>query len=149
TMIMDELMSGVRRRFSCSLPENLLKMKFTAILLLAVFMQVSAHGYSQKVSLNLKNAKLQKVFSEINRQTGFQFFFKAMRFRKLYSFVYEDNPHSLKGTLHLGFKVEGRLRKHAFDPASGDYLDLIHTGLLAEDAFTANTERLMRRLLAP
>jgi RimJ/RimL family protein N-acetyltransferase len=79
----------------------------------------------------------------------FQFFFKAMRFRKLYSFVYEDNPHSLKGTLHLGFKVEGRLRKHAFDPASGDYLDLIQTGLLAEDAFTANTERLMRRLLAP
>jgi len=75
-MIMDELMSGVRRRFSCSLPENLLKMKFTAILLLAVFLQVSAHGYSQKVSLNLKNAKLQKVFSEINRQTGFQFFFK-------------------------------------------------------------------------
>ena len=75
-MIMDELMSGVRRRFSCTLPENLLKMKFTAILLLAAFLQVSAHGYAQNVSLNLKNAKLQKVFTEINRQTGFQFFFK-------------------------------------------------------------------------
>jgi len=75
-MIMDELMSGVRRRFSCSLPENLLKMKFTAILLLAAFLQVSAHGYAQNVSLNLKNVKLQKVFTEINRQTGFQFFFK-------------------------------------------------------------------------
>lgn len=77
----------------------------------------------------------------------FQFYFKAMKFNKLYSFVYEDNPHSLKGTLHLGFKVEGRLRKHALDPKSGNHLDLIQTGLLAEDAFTPQTERLMRRLL--
>ncbi len=36
----------------------------------------------------------------------FQFYFKAIKFNKLISFVYEDNPHSLKGTLHLGFKEE-------------------------------------------
>lgn len=77
----------------------------------------------------------------------FQFFFKAMKFRKLYSFVYEDNPKSLKSTLHLGFAIEGRLRKHILDPRSGNHLDLIQTGLLAEEAFTPKTERLMRRLL--
>lgn len=78
----------------------------------------------------------------------FQFYFKAMKFNKLYSFVYEDNAHSLKGTLHLGFKVEGRLRKHVVDPKSGEYVDLVQTGLLAEDAFNPTTKRLMQRLLS-
>ena len=78
----------------------------------------------------------------------FQFYFKAIRFNKLLSFVYEDNPHSLKGTLHLGFKEEGRLRKHVFDPRSNHYVDLIQTGLLAEDAFSENNKRLMKRLLS-
>lgn len=78
----------------------------------------------------------------------FQFFFKAMKFNKLYSFVYDDNMHSLKGTLHLGFREEGRLRKHVIDPKSGDYVDLVQTGLLSEDAFNSTTKRLMQRLLS-
>ena len=77
----------------------------------------------------------------------FQFYFKAIKFNKLQTFVYEDNPHSLKGTLHLGFKEEGRLRKHVLDPRSNKYIDLIQTGLLAEDAFTESNKRLMNRLL--
>src|SRR5580700_3299586 len=51
-------------------------MKLTAILFLAGFLQVSAHGYSQTVTLNEKNAPLQKIFKEINRQTGYQFFYR-------------------------------------------------------------------------
>lgn len=51
-------------------------MKFTTILLLAACLQVSASGFSQTVTLSLKNASLQKVFKEINRQTGYEFFFK-------------------------------------------------------------------------
>jgi RimJ/RimL family protein N-acetyltransferase len=78
----------------------------------------------------------------------FQFYFKAMKFNKLYSFVYDDNLHSLKGTLHLGFKEEGRFRRHVMDPKSGEYIDLVHTGLLAEDAFNPTTKRLMQRLLS-
>lgn len=78
----------------------------------------------------------------------FQFYFKALKFNKLYSFVYEDNPHSLKGTLHLGFEVEGRLRQHVLDPKTGEYVDLIQTGLLAQNAFFPSTLKLMRRLLA-
>jgi RimJ/RimL family protein N-acetyltransferase len=78
----------------------------------------------------------------------FQFVFKALKFNKLYSFVYEDNAHSLKGTLHLGFEVEGRLRQHVLDPQTGAYVDLIQTGLLAQNAFSPRTQKLMRRLLA-
>lgn len=80
--------------------------------------------------------------------TLFQFYFRGLKFNKLYSLVYDDNPHSLKGTLHLGFKVEGRLRRHVLDPKSGIHIDLIQTGLLAEDAFSQRNERLMQRLLA-
>jgi RimJ/RimL family protein N-acetyltransferase len=78
----------------------------------------------------------------------FQFYFKAIKFNKLLSFVYEDNPHSLKGTLHLGFKEEGRFKKHVVDPRSNQYVNLIQTGLLAEDAFSKSNNRLMKRLLS-
>lgn len=78
----------------------------------------------------------------------FRFYFKVMKFNKLCSLVYDDNMHSLKGALHLGFKEEGRLRKHVLDPKSGKYVDLIQTGLLAEDAFNPTTQRLMQRLLS-
>jgi diamine N-acetyltransferase len=77
----------------------------------------------------------------------FQFFFNAIKFNKLTSFVYADNPHSLKGTLHLGFREEGQLIKHSFDPKSNQFVDMIQTGLLREDAFTAKNKRLMDRLL--
>jgi RimJ/RimL family protein N-acetyltransferase len=78
----------------------------------------------------------------------FQFYFKAIKFNKLLSFVYEDNPHSLKGTLHMGFKEEGRFKNHVIDPRSNQYVNLIQTGLLAEDAFSENNKRLMQRLLS-
>jgi RimJ/RimL family protein N-acetyltransferase len=77
----------------------------------------------------------------------FQFFFKAMKFNKLYSLVYKDNLRSLKSTLHLGFKIEGDLRQEIIDPKTGNFVDLIRTGLLAEDAFNASNIRLMDRLL--
>lgn len=48
----------------------LLVMNLTAIFLLAICLQVSATGFSQKVSLNLKNAPVKKVFKEVSRQTG-------------------------------------------------------------------------------
>lgn len=64
-----------RHKSSCR-AQNLLKMKMTFIFLFFAFMQVAALGYSQQVSLNFKNARLQQVFTEINRQTGFQFFYR-------------------------------------------------------------------------
>lgn len=77
----------------------------------------------------------------------FQFFFKAMGFHKLYTFIYEDNPHSLKGTLHLGFKQEGLLREHVVDPATGRFVNLIQTGLLASEVDSPSNFKLMEKLL--
>lgn len=51
-------------------------MKLTSAFLLAACLQVSASGSSQSLTLSEKKASLQKLFREINRQAGFQFFYK-------------------------------------------------------------------------
>jgi hypothetical protein len=50
-------------------------MKLTAFLVLAACLQVSTRVYSQKVSLQLTNVSLEKVFKEITRQTGYTFLY--------------------------------------------------------------------------
>ncbi|GAO42725.1 TonB-dependent receptor [Flavihumibacter petaseus] len=67
-----------------SLPARqvLLIMKFTAILLFTVCMQVSAGGYSQTVTLSGKNISLEKVFKEIKKQTGYDFWYEGKLIRQ-------------------------------------------------------------------
>src|SRR5947209_15011072 len=48
------------------------RMKLTAIIILLTCLQVSARGYTQ-VTLSEKNVPLQKVFKEIQKQTGYDF----------------------------------------------------------------------------
>ena len=78
----------------------------------------------------------------------FQFFFKAIKFEKLFSFVYPDNAQSLKSTLSLGFRKEAILIDHIVDPNTGKRHDLIQTGLLKSEAFSSRNLRLMKRLLS-
>lgn len=52
-------------------------MKFTAVILLAACLQVSALGYSQNVTLSEKNAPLEKLFHEIEKQTGYSFLYSS------------------------------------------------------------------------
>jgi TonB-linked SusC/RagA family outer membrane protein len=55
----------------------LLMIKLTAILLFAFSLSVSARVVAQNVTLNLKNATLEKVFFEIEKQTGFNFVYNT------------------------------------------------------------------------
>lgn len=57
-------------------------MKLTAIIMLAGFLQVSASGFAQKVTLNNKNAPLEQVLNEIKKQTGYQLFYSNDMLRK-------------------------------------------------------------------
>lgn len=65
-------------QYYCRLPwpgisKQMLKtMKLIAVILFATFIQVSARGYSQ-ITLSEKNASLQKVFLEIQKQSGYDF----------------------------------------------------------------------------
>jgi RimJ/RimL family protein N-acetyltransferase len=76
----------------------------------------------------------------------FRFYFEVMKFQKLYTLTFDDNEHSLRGVLHLGFKTEGRFRKHFHDASANTFVDMVQAGLLAEDAFSAGNKRLMQRL---
>ncbi|OQP63948.1 hypothetical protein A3860_21220 [Niastella vici] len=51
-------------------------MRITAFILLVACIQVSAKVASQTVTLSEKEATLQSIFKKINRQTGYQFFYK-------------------------------------------------------------------------
>jgi TonB-linked SusC/RagA family outer membrane protein len=62
--------------------KSLLIMKLTAFLLLAVCLNAAATGYSQKLNLAEKNAKLTQVFSEIRKQTGYTFVYTESLLKK-------------------------------------------------------------------
>lgn len=53
----------------------LLIMKLTAVFLLVTCLAASARGYSQKITLNEKEASLDKVFTKIKNQTGYSFLY--------------------------------------------------------------------------
>jgi TonB-linked SusC/RagA family outer membrane protein len=55
--------------------KTMLIMKFTAILLLATSLQVSAKVFSQPVTFTGKNVPLKQVFNAVKNQTGYVFFF--------------------------------------------------------------------------
>ncbi len=55
-----------------------LTMKITTILLFVVCLSASAGGSAQSVTLSMKNAKLERVFKEIKKQTGYVFFYDAL-----------------------------------------------------------------------
>lgn len=59
------------------LTKALLIMKFTAIIILAACLQVSATGNAQTVTLSEKNASLEKIFREVKRQTGYDFWYES------------------------------------------------------------------------
>jgi len=79
----------------------------------------------------------------------FEFYFKFMKFNKLISFVYKDNPNSLKSTLHLGFQLEGELRQHNLDLETGQFLDVTQLGLNKGQVFSQSNQRLAQKLLRP
>jgi TonB-linked SusC/RagA family outer membrane protein len=58
------------------LTKIMLVMRITAVLLLAACLQVSARGVSQTLTLSFKNAPLEQVLNEIQKQTGYSFFYE-------------------------------------------------------------------------
>ncbi|MEO9022954.1 MAG: TonB-dependent receptor [Ginsengibacter sp.] len=84
--------------------KTLLIMKFTAILLFAACMQVSATGYSQKITLSQNNVSLKKVFKEIENQSGYHFFYKDKLLRQAENVSIHVRDASLEEALDQCFK---------------------------------------------
>ena len=76
---------------ACCVPQWLLRrgkvkmfmiMKLTTIFMLAVCLNASANGFSQKVSLNETNSPLDKVFREIKKQSDYTFVYTKALLKK-------------------------------------------------------------------
>lgn len=83
---------------------GVLIMKLTGIIILAACLQVSAKGLSQTVTLSEKNAPLQKVITEIERQTKYSFFYKTTWLEKAQKVTIEVKSRPLYEVLELCFK---------------------------------------------
>lgn len=57
--------------------KSLLFMKWMAIFMLAACLQSTAAGHAQTISLSENNATLEKVFTEIQKQAGYDFFYES------------------------------------------------------------------------
>ena len=92
----------LRRR----LPPQLLKaMKVTAFLLTVAFVQVHAKGISQ-VTLSLREAPVEKVFREIERQTGYGFLYTKEMLAGLPQVTINVRNAQVKEVLNQCFKNE-------------------------------------------
>lgn len=83
--------------------KTLLVMRFIAMFLFIACMQAGAKGFTQTVSLSVKNAKLEKVFDLIKAQTGYTFIYTQdmLRKSKPVTLTFRDIP--LETALQLCF----------------------------------------------
>jgi hypothetical protein len=90
-----------------------LAMKITTILLLSASLTASAGGFAQKVTLAAKNMRLEKVFKEIKKQTGYVFFYDANLLKRTGTVSLDVKNLSVEDVLKealegepLGFSIE-------------------------------------------
>src|ERR1043165_1018633 len=95
--------SSLRRVFDF---QTLLIMKLSVIFLLVACLQVSAGGFAQTVTLSEKQASLQKIFREINKQTGFQFFYEDEILKQAGKVDINVTNASVQNVLSICFKAQ-------------------------------------------
>jgi TonB-dependent starch-binding outer membrane protein SusC len=88
--------------------------KLTAVLLVTACLQVSAKGYSQKVTLSDNEVSLKKIFKEIRHQTGYLFFYSdelLQQARKVSIHVKDAPLHDVLDSCFkdqpLGYEIDG------------------------------------------
>lgn len=79
-------------------------MKLTVALLFAALVNVHASGYSQTVTFSGKDVTLEKIFSEVTRQTGFNFFYLEDQVRKAKLVSIDVRNASLNSVLTICLK---------------------------------------------
>jgi TonB-linked SusC/RagA family outer membrane protein len=82
---------------------NFFQVKLIILLLLTATFQLNARGYTQTISLSKENASLPEVFKEIERQSGFQFFYNQRLLADARRINIKVNNVSLTYALNLCF----------------------------------------------
>jgi len=60
-----------------------MRLQITVLLLVMAYATAAAPGYSQKISLAMKNAKLEAVFSQIEKISGYSFIYEKSLLKKM------------------------------------------------------------------
>jgi len=79
-------------------------MKMTIVLLTIACLHVSAKGHAQSVTLTVKNAPLEKVFKELKKQTGYDFWYESELLQNAKNVTLEVKNASLTNTLDECFR---------------------------------------------
>ena len=79
-------------------------MKLTAVLLFAACLQLSATSSAQSISISQRNTSLEKVFKEIHRKTGYQFFYQDELLRQAKKFDINVKDATIEEVLAVCFK---------------------------------------------
>ncbi|HEY4206759.1 MAG TPA: SusC/RagA family TonB-linked outer membrane protein, partial [Puia sp.] len=79
-------------------------MRLTTAFLLAACLQVSARSFSQQITLSLRDAPLEKVFKEIEKQSDYQFFYKMDLIPRFKNVDVDVKNADLRQTLSLLLK---------------------------------------------
>ncbi len=89
-----------------TLKKLLVIMKLMSVFLFAACFYASATGTAQKVTLKEKNATLEKIFKEINRQTGFYFLYNSDLLRSAKKITIEVKEAPLTDVLEYCFREQ-------------------------------------------
>ena len=89
-----------------AITKTLLIMKFTVILLIIFSFNAHSKGYAQKVTLSVKDAPLEKVFRELKKQTGYDFWYEDKLLKKSRNVTFQVNNASLDSVLKLCFQYQ-------------------------------------------
>src|SRR5690606_39908796 len=69
------------------------------------FLQISSASiFAQKITLHAKNIALEKVFAEISKQSGYDFFYSSNTIQKAHSINVQFNNADLNEVLDYCFK---------------------------------------------
>lgn len=81
-----------------------MRIKMTAVLIIAAIIQVSASGFAQKITLSEKNASLEQLFVKIKKQSGFNFLYSPKLIKNAKPVSLELTDVSLSAALEKCFE---------------------------------------------
>jgi TonB-dependent starch-binding outer membrane protein SusC len=79
-------------------------MKLTTVFMIIACLQVSAAGFSQKVTIKGENISIQRIFEDIRKQTGFQFLYADDALRTAKPISLSVRNEKLENVLALCFR---------------------------------------------
>lgn len=79
-------------------------MKLTVVMLLTVCLTASAKGYSQNITLSMKNASLENVFRQIQQQSGYEFLYSTRILEQAHTVNIRVKNAKMQEVLEICFK---------------------------------------------